>query len=121
MVKFSFSPRFHQGGAHIQLCLRIPEEQIQAKMKEYEKNATKVFVGGNTNVHMNEKEGMPSTFFYTSNDDKQSFPDDYKVIIFDKLFPEAERPEGFYWNHGESHGVAISQKRSEIVYWAESW
>ncbi|GAJ14113.1 unnamed protein product, partial [marine sediment metagenome] len=79
------------------------------------------FIGGDTNAHMNMKEGMPTTFFYTGGSDNHEFPDDYEVMIFDNVLKEEDRPEGHYWNHGQSHGVAISKKRNEIVYWAESW
>jgi hypothetical protein len=49
------------------------------------------------------------------------FPDDFEIMIFDPVLPESERAEGHYWNHGKSHGVAISTNRNEIVYWAEAW
>ena len=39
-------------------------------------------------------------------------------LIFDEV--RKEKPTGS-WNHGHSHGVAISKKRHEIVYWAEVW
>lgn len=82
---------------------------------------TKSFFGGDTNLHMNEKEGMPTTFFMTGDTDSRAFPEDYEVMVFDKVPPQSERPPGFYWNHGSSHGVVISTRRNEIVYWAESW
>jgi len=119
--KFSHFPGFLQGGAHIQLRLRLPADQIRKLYSEFAAQRTKSFMGGDTNSHMNEKEGMPTTFFQTSDTKDRSFPDDYEIMIFDRVLPESERPPGFYWNHGKSHGVAISTKRSEIVYWAESW
>ena len=70
---------------------------------------------------MNAKDGMPTTCFMTGDGEQNSFPEDYEIMIFDRLLPESERPEGHYWNHGQSHGVAISNERSEIVYWAKVW
>lgn len=79
------------------------------------------FIGGDRHDHLSVSNGMPTTYFMTSGSDDDSFPQDYEVMIFDPIYPESERPEGFYWNHGKSHGVAISTNRNEIVYWAESW
>jgi hypothetical protein len=50
---------------------------------------------------------------------RQTWLPDYEIMIFDPVL--TNRPPGFYWNHGQSHGVAISTARNEIVYWAEAW
>lgn len=120
-VEFSFHPAFLQGGAHIQLRYSLPSEVISELYGHFSEKKTMLFVGGNMNDHINMKEGMPTTFFYTSGFDTDDFPDDYEIMIFDQVLREEDRPEGHYWNHGQSHGVAISRKRNEIVYWAESW
>jgi hypothetical protein len=121
LKKFSHFPAFLQGGAHIQLRLRLPPEHIRQLYTRFATQRTKSFFGGDINRHMNEKEGMPTTFFSTGDTDDHSFPTDYEVMIFDSVLPESERPPGFGWNHGRSHGVAISTNRNEIIYWAESW
>jgi hypothetical protein len=61
---------------------------------------------------------MPTTSFYTSGSKDHSFPNDYEIMAFDALPKEGEHRN---WNHGQSHGVAISTQLNEIVYWAESW
>jgi hypothetical protein len=121
LKKFSHFPGFLQGGAHIQLRLRLPPERIRKLYNEFVAQRTKSFFGGDGNRHMNEKEGMPTTSFQTGDTDGGSFPNDYEIMIFDRVLPDSERPPGFYWNHGRSHGVAISTNRNEIIYWAESW
>jgi hypothetical protein len=121
LKKFSHYPGFLQGGAHIQLRLCLPPEHIRQLYTQFATQRTKSFFGGDSNRHMNEKEGMPTTYFATGDTDGRSFPTDYEVMIFDPVLPESERPPGFYWNHGRSHGVAISTNRNEIIYWAESW
>jgi hypothetical protein len=118
LKKFSHFPGFLQGGAHIQLRLRLPAEHIRKLYNEFVAQRTKSFFGGDSNRHMNEKEGMPTTFFMTGDAD-ESFPDDYEIMIFDRVLPDSERPPN--WNHGRSHGVVISTNRNEIIYWAESW
>ena len=120
-VKFSFLPPFMQGGAHIQLRYSLPSDTISDLYNRYSEKKTRSFIGGDTNEHMNMKEGMPTTFFYTSGSDNLEFPDDFEIMVFDEVLKEEDRPEGHNWNHGHSHGVAISRTRNEIVYWAESW
>ena len=82
---------------------------------------TKSFFGGYSGDHINMKEGMPTTDFHTSGSSDRKFPKDFEVMIFDKILKKEDRPDEFYWNHGRSHGVAISKQRNEIVYWAEHW
>ncbi len=120
-VRFSFRPAFFQGAAHIQLRYSLPSEEIAELHACFAERKTRSFFGGDTNDHMNMKEGMPTSFFYTADTEDRKFPIDYEIMIFDEVLKEEDRPPGFYWNHGRSHGVAISRKRSEIVYWAESW
>jgi len=120
-VRFSFAPAFLQGGAHVQLRYAATPEAVSRLYAEYSAKKTKSFLGGDTNVHMNTEEGMPTTFFYTGSAKELDFPDDYEIMIFDEVLKEEDRPPGFYWNHGKSHGVAISKERNEIIYWAEAW
>jgi hypothetical protein len=120
-VRFFFRPAFLQGGAAIQLCCRLPENSISTLYDRFSQMKTKSFFGGGINEHMNMKEGMPTTSFYTSGSNRDEFPADYEIMIYDKVLTEEDRPPGHYWNHGRSHGVAISKKNNEIVYWAESW
>ncbi len=120
-VHFSFLPAFLQGGAHVQLRYRAAPAVISELYEQFSGEKTMSFTGGDINDHMNLKEGMPTTFFYTSGSKNHRFPGDYEIMIFDPVLLEADRQPGFYWNHGRSHGVAISKMRNEIVYWAESW
>ena len=109
-IKFSYLPSFLQGGEHIQLRYSTSHEIILDLYKNFSNKKTKSFFGGNKNSYE-----TPTTFFYTSGSENNKFPDDYEIMIFDKLSSEPK------WNHGETHGVAISKKNNEIVYWAENW
>ncbi len=72
--------------------------------------------------HVNASpDGMPTTEFYTGEVKHVEFPKDYELLVLDRLIPAKERANGLYWNHGKSHGVAISKQRNEIIYWAEFW
>ena len=120
-VSFSFIPAFLQGGAHIQIRYSTPANVTSELYDRFSQTKTKSFMGGDTNDHMNMQEGMPTTFFYTSGSNKREFPKDFEIMIFDEVLKEEDRPDRHFWNHGQSHGVAISKKRNAIVYWAESW
>jgi hypothetical protein len=117
--RLSFFPGFLQGGAHFQVRYGLPAGEIAGLYTRFSSEKTKSFFGGDTNDHMNQTNGMPTTFFHTGTDDRRDFPVDYEIMIFDPVM--TNRPPGFYWNHGRSHGVAISTTRNEIVYWAEAW
>ena len=116
-VRFSFRPVFLQGGAHIQLRYSASPEIIDELYERLSVQKTKSYYGGQSSEHMNMEGGMPTTIFYTSGSENFEFPDDYEIMIFDELVTQ----NGGYWNHGKSHGVAISRQRNEIVYWAEHW
>ena len=117
--RLSYFPGFLQGGAHFQIRYRLPIADIMNLYDRFSQEKTKSFFGGNSNDHMNQTNGMPTTSFYTGAEKYGKFPADYEVMIFDTVL--TNRPAGYYWNHGRSHGVAISTSRTEIVYWAERW
>ena len=118
-VRFSFLPGFLQGGAHVQLRYSSTARDISELYERFSAKKRKSFFGGDTNDHMNQTNGMPTTTFYTGPTNQFKFPDDYELMIFDPILTNGTA--GFDWNHGQSHGVAISTNRHEIVYWAESW
>lgn len=117
-VKFEYVPGFLQGGEIFQLRMKLPEDEIDSLYKEFRLKATHIFIGGETNDHANTTDGVPTTFFYTSDTEDQSFPDDYEIMVINA---EPEGTPKFKWNHGVSYGVAISTEKSDIVYWLESW
>ncbi|MFA5794584.1 MAG: hypothetical protein WC980_05895 [Candidatus Brocadiia bacterium] len=128
-VRFSYLPQFLQGGGHMQIRYTLPADRITELYGQFSKIKTKSFFGGNINIHMNMENGMPTTDFYTNDFgnlspkeryQKMKFPDDYEIMIFDKIIKSSESVDG-YWNHGESHGVVISKQRNEIIYWADFW
>jgi len=133
MVRFSFFPGFLQGGAHIQLRLRLPSEESERIYEEYIGRAARRFIGGDSNTHMNKSNGYPTTFFYTGDTGATEFPDSYEILVLGPCARRgsAERQQvngesdaalrAPRWNHGRSYGVAIDRKHSVVVYWAASW
>jgi len=115
-VRFYYEPGFLQGGMVCQVRMQLPYEEIKELYYKFAKQKTVWFWGGGKFG----PQGMPATDFYTGDGDRR-FPDDYGIMILDRVIPEAERKGDYFWNHGSSHGVAISLRREEIIYWAESW
>ena len=117
-IKFDYLPKFLQGGSHIQLKFNLPQPEINELLIEYRANAKYIFIGGDRSDHLNEDGGVPTTYFYTSETDDTSFPNNYEILV---LNAEPGGTSGFQWNHGYSYGVVISLEKTEIIYWAEYW
>lgn len=113
-VKFSFLPGFLQGGSHIQLSYKLQPGKIEELYSTFLKKKVKSFRGGNKSIHINQKDGAPTTYYRTSEDAAQTFPYDFEIMTFDRKKYKS-------YNHASCHGVAISKKRNIIVYWAEDW
>lgn len=115
-VRLAYSPGLQQG-SYLQLRIKQRPENIKKVLLKYREIAKHKYRGGNTNDHANLPNGVPTTFFYTS-DAQESFPNTYEILV---LNAENRGTPGFKWNHGDSYGVAIDISASEIVYWAEAW
>jgi hypothetical protein len=120
-VRFSFRPGFMQRGTYIQLRCSLPPEQIEERYAYFARKRTRSFFGGDMRDHINMKDGMPTTFFYTGEGKDRRFPTDYEIMVLDEVPKEEDHPGGISWRHARCHGVAISRERHEIVYWAEAW
>ncbi|MFK0734265.1 MAG: hypothetical protein ACFKPT_12085 [Gloeotrichia echinulata GP01] len=117
-VKISYTPGFLQGGSYFQIRLKQSPDKIKKLLSQYKDIAKYEYRGGNTNDHTNLPQGVPTTFFYTSDSPEESFPPTYKILV---LGAQDRGSPGFKWNHGDSYGVAIDSSTSDIVYWAEQW
>lgn len=107
-----------QGGSFLQLKMKLPQTKIEKLLAQYRNRSQRKYQGGNTNDHLNQKNGVPTTFFHTSDNEAESFPPSYEILV---LGAHDRGNSSFKWNHGDSYGVAIDKYTSEIVYWAEVW
>lgn len=114
LKKFYHQPHFLQGGAFIQLRLALPANEISQLHSIFIRKRTVSFFGGCTFSHINETNGMPTASFLTGAKDQIEFPLDYEIMVLDPIVAKTVTP-------GQSHGVAISTNRNEIVYWANEW
>ncbi|MBF2063880.1 MAG: hypothetical protein IGS39_05550 [Calothrix sp. C42_A2020_038] len=118
-IRFVYSPGYMQGGNVLQLRMKQPQTRIDYLIAKYRQAAKYKFRGGNTNEHIEKPNGVPTTFFHTSDDaTDNTFPFDYEILV---LGASDRGSKDFKWNHGDSYGVAINRRTSEIVYWAEEW
>ncbi|HLP88335.1 MAG TPA: hypothetical protein VK184_07075 [Nostocaceae cyanobacterium] len=118
VIRFAYSDGIKQGNRFLQIRLKKSPAKIQELLNNYRKTAIRKYRGGDTNEHINFPNGVPTTFFYTSNSQIEAFPVSYEILV---LNAQDKGIKNFKWNHGESSGVAIDVAASEIVYWAEKW
>jgi hypothetical protein len=117
-VRIAYYSGIGQQGSFLQLRLKNSPHTIQDLLSQYRKTAQHQYQGGDTNNHANLANGVPTTFFYTSDSGRESFPPTYEILVLDA---KDRGSPGFKWNHGYSYGVAIDSSASEIVYWSEIW
>ncbi|MBK7998846.1 MAG: hypothetical protein IPK15_09060 [Verrucomicrobia bacterium] len=114
---FYFQAGFLQGGSSLQLKVSMSDSEIASELSKISNNVLATYHGGNVNVHANETNGIPTTFFFTNETNDHTFPGDYAVMVI-----KADRRGGnSSWNHGATAGVAVSTQRHVVVYWAEDW
>ncbi|KYC40964.1 hypothetical protein WA1_25465 [Scytonema hofmannii PCC 7110] len=117
-VRVAYSSGSSEGNRFFQLRLKRSPQTIQNLLSQYRAMALHKYQGGNTNDHANQVNGVPTTFFHTSDSQEESFPPSYEVLV---LGAHDKGSSNFRWNHGESFGVAIDSSTSEIIYWVEEW
>ncbi len=118
----SYFPGYLQGGAHLQLRIRVPVERARAERSEYSERAMHVVGSESPDIEEAESktgDAIPMPPYYLAPQGVQeTFPDNYTIYY---VFAQPGTTEGFPWNHGQMAGVAISEAPPELVYWAERW
>ncbi|WP_236140188.1 hypothetical protein [Nostoc sp. CMAA1605] len=117
-LRIAYSPGVSQASIFFQARLKQSPAEIQKLQQHYRKLAKHQYRGGNSNDHTIFPNGVPTTFFYTSDSGGDSFPSTYEILV---LNAQDKGTPGFKWNHGNSYGVAIDNTSSEIIYWSEEW
>jgi hypothetical protein len=118
VLQMAYASGVIPGSSSLQIRLKQPPAKIKNLLTQYRKISQYQYQGGNTNNHINQPNGVPTTFFYTSDSEIETFPSSYEILV---LKAEDKSQSGSKWNHGNSYGVAIDVASSEIVYWAEKW
>ena len=124
--KLYYRAGFLQGGSSIELRLQMPTEFVEEVYATYKIKAKSIFNGSEKlPSDENNPNILPKWHFYTfpidqneTSDLSPLLPQDFKILLLSS-YPYKLNPTD--WNHGESSGISISIKRSEIIYWAEDW
>ena len=116
---FSAAPGFLQGGAHMQLRLRLPPAEVLTLEQQAAQSAKRIYPGGGnflTHVNRDRANGLATTHFHTAGPNQSGeFPSHYTLYVLHT------RTTGASWNHGETTGIAISQLAKEVIYWVEDF
>jgi hypothetical protein len=109
-VAFSSFPTFMQGGGWVQLRVSVPELEILA---------IEAYCRARTTKRRAFTEEPPDPDCHVLAEAGYGFPEDFEVFLFDgEPYKEGSSLD---WNHGWTYGMALSKKRRQMVYWAESW
>lgn len=103
-------------GSLLQLRLSLPAKEIEDMEMQWASSAKRRFIGGDTNAHSREKDGVPTTNNYT--DGNRTFDSTFTILVLDA---QDRGESNLPWNHGTSKGFAISQKHQVVIYWCEMW
>jgi hypothetical protein len=124
-VRFYYRAGLMQGGTTIELRMQMPEREFYAIVQKNRAQAKLILdhLGKDNDTKPEEKVYFaPHLRFYTVS--KAELTDEYQVgplpagyEIFLLHIKENKRD----WNHGKTAGVAGSQLKKEIIYWAEVW
>lgn len=117
-ISMAYSPGWRQSSSFFQLRLKQSPEQTKKLLNHYSQIAKYQYQGGDTNDHIKQPQGVPTTFFHTSQSHIEAFPNTYQIFV---LKAQEQGQPGFKWNHGSSYGVAINMSSTEVVYWVEQW
>lgn len=121
LARVSYFPGFMQGGAHLQLRVRLPTADVFAEQQRFAESAVRVYAGGRRPfdfVDEDPESGVPLPALRAAEEFSETFPSDFTIYV---LAAQPGTTAGFPWNHGRTSGVAVSAQRSELVYWAERW
>lgn len=113
--KFSYIPQFLQWGGHIQLRIFSNKQDIEDLYSSIYKNKLVSYFWWDSNEHINLKDGIPTTNFYT-NTSNSKFSKDYEIVI---LFAKPYKKND--WNHWDTSWVILNKDKMEVIYWAEFW
>ncbi|NHZ41699.1 hypothetical protein [Massilia aquatica] len=108
-TRFFYLPGFLQGGTTIQLSIGTSSIRIRELRAQYEAKAVEHWRA--CAKTRNSADLMPRL----QRPDADGIAEcDYNVYVLQTTPPEE-------WNHGHESGIAFSEKRHEVLYWAKVW
>lgn len=107
--RFYYRPGFLQGGTIIHLLLKDSAISTKAALEQYESKALERYRGCPRKEPSAEL--MPRVQRFDAKEDAAC---DFVLFVLHASPPEE-------WNHRYESGIAISEKRNEVLYWVEVW
>jgi len=107
--RFYYRPGFLQGGTIIHLLLKSGAAGTRSALEKYEAKALERYRGCSRKEPSAEL--MPRI---QRSDAKEDAACDFVMLVL-RASPTEE------WNHRYESGIAISEKRNEVLYWVEVW
>lgn len=96
-----------QGPPHLELRMKLPEDELAAIESQAAAAAAHVLPGG---THMETDEGLVSgPWFWTSDDEHKRLPAHYTVYVLHTRYTDSS------WF--SLSGVAVSTQAGEVIYW----
>jgi hypothetical protein len=124
-IKFYYRAGFMQGGTTIELRMQMPQREFDAIAQKHRVQAKLILdhLGNDSDTKSENKVYFaPILNFYTVS--REELTDDYKIgplpVGYEIFFLHIKEYKQ-YWNHGKTAGIAVSQLKNEIIYWAEVW
>ena len=123
-VGFYYLSALLQGGTTIELKMSLPPDERNAIEKDVRMGAARVLDWKGHDL----KTGTRDTSTYrhvfetvsTRGDEARLalLPKDFVIYVLHE-HPYQDNPVS--WNHGKAAGVAVSQKKNAVIYWADNW
>jgi len=124
-IKFYYRAGLMQGGTAIELRMQMSQRAFDSIVHKHRAMAKLILdhLGKDNETKSQEKIYFePPLMFYTVSRAELTdeyeigpLPDGYEIFLLHSK--KYER----YWNHGKTAGIAVSQDRNEIIYWAAVW
>jgi len=114
-----------QGGTTIELRMQMPEREFDSIVQKHRAMAKLILdhLGKDNDTKSQEKVYFaPPLMFHTVS--RAELIDEYQIGPLPagyEIFLLHSKEYKRYWNHGKSAGIAVSQVRKEIIYWATVW
>lgn len=120
-IKFRFNAGYLQGGATLELRVRLPAEAVAELERQYRDSALAIFDGSGNQLHGDpEHDVLPKSHFFTAAQRADAqFTEPYQLSDdFEILLLRAPLPVNL--NHPRGAGIAIDRAHGDVIFWASN-
>jgi hypothetical protein len=120
-IRFFYRPHFLQGGPEMQLRFSLPLDDLKAVLQQARSGAIGTAAGDKA---FETPSGVPIPNFRDGADITfASLPSDFQMFLMyaKDLSGNPTTRSSDIWLEGYTGGIAVSEKREEVIYWVEEW